>query len=276
MGAVVWRITTFCVGLFMLTDAASEEAYQTFGCLIEPYAVIDLSTREEGIIDKILVKRGDHVHPEQVVATLEADVEQASVELARARTQMDAELEERRADVALAKRELLRIDKLFETNSVSFTEKDRATTEATRARLRLRQTEHRQALAQLELERARKVLQRRTLVSPVAGIVVERLLSPGESVENSTILKIAEVDPLNVEVIMPISQFGSIEVNRLAEIEPLYPAAQMHDAKVSVVDRVVDSASDTFGVRLEMPNPKYLVPAGVRCKIRFLPIIPSQ
>jgi len=37
-----------------------------------------------------------------------------------------------------------------------------------------------------------------------------------------------------------------------------------------VVDTVIDSASDTFGVRLRLSNPQYVIPAGVRCQIRFL------
>jgi hypothetical protein len=39
---------------------------------------------------------------------------------------------------------------------------------------------------------------------------------------------------------------------------------------VTVVDRVFDAASSTFGVRLELPNPDYSLPAGLRCRIRFL------
>jgi hypothetical protein len=36
-----------------------------------------------------------------------------------------------------------------------------------------------------------------------------------------------------------------------------------------VVDPVIDAASGTFGVRLELPNSDYRLPAGLRCKVRF-------
>jgi multidrug efflux pump subunit AcrA (membrane-fusion protein) len=42
-----------------------------------------------------------------------------------------------------------------------------------------------------------------------------------------------------------------------------------YNARVSVVDRVVDAASGTLGVRLELPNPGYRLPAGLKCKVRF-------
>jgi multidrug efflux pump subunit AcrA (membrane-fusion protein) len=38
---------------------------------------------------------------------------------------------------------------------------------------------------------------------------------------------------------------------------------------VSIVDRVIDAASGTFGVRLTMPNPGHAVPAGLKCMVEF-------
>ena len=40
-------------------------------------------------------------------------------------------------------------------------------------------------------------------------------------------------------------------------------------AKVVAVDRVMDAASASFGVRLELPNPGLRMPAGVRCIAEF-------
>ena len=42
-----------------------------------------------------------------------------------------------------------------------------------------------------------------------------------------------------------------------------------HTAKVTVVDRVVDAASGTFGVRLELPNHALKLPAGLKCTVGF-------
>jgi hypothetical protein len=47
------------------------------------------------------------------------------------------------------------------------------------------------------------------------------------------------------------------------------PVGSEHEVVVSVVDRVIDAASGTFGVRLELPNPNYELPAGLRCRVRF-------
>ena len=39
--------------------------------------------------------------------------------------------------------------------------------------------------------------------------------------------------------------------------------------------RAVNAASGTFGVRLELPNEKQLVPAGAKCRVRFLKLGPD-
>jgi multidrug efflux pump subunit AcrA (membrane-fusion protein) len=50
---------------------------------------------------------------------------------------------------------------------------------------------------------------------------------------------------------------------------------QPFTARVTVVDRVINAASGTFGVRLELPNDKQLVPAGAKCKVKFLKLGPE-
>ncbi len=42
-------------------------------------------------------------------------------------------------------------------------------------------------------------------------------------------------------------------------------------AVVKAVDRVIDAASHTFQISLEMSTPDYRLPAGVRCSVRFNP-----
>jgi hypothetical protein len=38
---------------------------------------------------------------------------------------------------------------------------------------------------------------------------------------------------------------------------------------VVIADRVIDAASGTFSIRLEIPNPKYQLPAGLKCRVLF-------
>lgn len=124
-------------------------------------------------------------------------------------------------------------------------------------------------LADLELQRTTAEVALRTIKSPVNGVVVERFMNPGEFPKQEKILKIAQIDPLRVEVYAPVAMLGKIAVGMTAHVKPESPLIGEYAAKVMVVDRVVDAASGTFGVRLELPNHELKLPAGLKCSVRF-------
>jgi hypothetical protein len=93
---------------------------------------------------------------------------------------------------------------------------------------------------------------------------------PGEyRNEQSPILTLAQIDPLRVEVFISTSHYGRIHTGSKAEVRPEQPVGGAYTAVVTVVDRVLDAASGTFGVRLSLPNPDFLLPAGIPCKVLF-------
>lgn len=124
-------------------------------------------------------------------------------------------------------------------------------------------------LADLELQRTSAEVALRTIKSPINGVVVERFMHPGEFPKQEKILKIAQIDPLRVEVYAPVALLGKISVGSAAHVKPESPVTGEYPAKVTVVDRVVDAASGTFGVRLELPNHDLKLPAGLKCTVRF-------
>ena len=124
-------------------------------------------------------------------------------------------------------------------------------------------------LADLELQRTSAEVALRTIKSPVNGVVVERFMHPGEFPKQEKILKIAQIDPLRVEVYAPVAMLGKITVGSSAYVKPEAPVPGEYVAKVTVVDRVVDAASGTFGVRLELANHDLKLPAGLKCTVRF-------
>ena len=99
--------------------------------------------------------------------------------------------------------------------------------------------------------------------------MVDVLAATGESIENRPLLKIASIDPLNVEIIAPVALFGKIKEGMKAIVKPEEPIGGKHTAKVVIVDLVLDAASGTFGIRLQLPNRKYKLPAGLRCQVDF-------
>ena len=226
----------------LLLAASIPVSAEEFECLLEPHEIVNVSSPVSGVLDTVKVERDDLVRKGQVIATLKSDVEQAAVDLSRARAEF-------------GQRKIVRNEELIQQALISSSEKDELETDA--------------RVAALELKQAEAVLKQRTIVSPVSGVVVERFLSAGEFVQSEPILKIAELNPLNVEVIIPVNRFGNIHKGMPAMVKPQVLVDKSFKAKVVIVDRVVDAASSTIGVRLELPNSDYQIPAGLKCIVTF-------
>ncbi len=242
-----------------------------FDCVIEPHMVVDLASRVDGIVESISVDRGHLVEKDQVLVKLDSGVEEAAVEAARSRASATAELKASSVSVEFAQRRRDRLEALFLDKAVSMDQMDEIATETDLTRLQMQQAQENQRIAELELRQSIEVLQRHTIRSPIDGVVVQRFLSPGESTEDQPILRVAQIDPLRVEVIVPVATFGLIEVGQHAIVSPEAPKQGDYPATVTIVDRVADAASGTFRVRLSMPNPDYGLPSGLNCRVRFQP-----
>jgi RND family efflux transporter MFP subunit len=227
----------------------------------------------EGIVESVGADRGDLVQEGQVLARLESSVQEAEAAVHRYRSEMQAELKSTQARYEFSLRKLARAEEMAAKETISRHELDEAQTEKNLAELTKMEMQEKKRLAELEYHRARAALELRTIRSPLTGAVVERLISPGDFRNNldPKMFKLAQIHPLRVVVFVPVSMFGGISAGMRAEVVPEAPLDRPRVAEVTVVDRVVDAASGTFAVRLELPNPKYQLPAGLKCRIRFLP-----
>ncbi|MEA2867473.1 MAG: hypothetical protein QOE39_2188 [Bradyrhizobium sp.] len=241
-----------------------------FECLVQPKMVLKLGTPVPGLISELLVDRGAHLKKGDVVARIESSVEAATVSLAKAKAENDSAVRSSATKVEFQRRKEERAKQLRKNDTVSVATADEAETAARIAEIELEEAKVNLQLAQLELARATELLRQRTIRSPIDGIVVARMLGPGEyAFDQAQLVTISQIDPLNVEVFVPLNQFGKIRGGMVAEIYPEEPIGGRYTATVTIVDHVFDAASGTIGVRLELPNPDYTLPAGLKCRVRF-------
>jgi len=245
----------------------------TLDCVIEPRSVIELSSADEGIIREIMVGRGDKVQAGAVLVRLDDAIEQLQVDLSAVRAKMDVEVRSQRERLRLRKSEFKRLTELNRKKAVSPSELEESEIEVSLTRLAVENAVVQKKIAGIEHEQAKARLDRRKLTSPVDGVVLAVEADAGEFAhEQLTIVKLAEIGTLHVEVFAPAELFGKIAVGQTYEVRPVAPIGGIFQAKVTVVDPVFDAASGTFGVRLEMPNPDEATPVGVRCIMSTEPL----
>lgn len=255
-------------GVLAMAAAAAAHAAgpQPLGCLIEPHRSADIGSPVIGVIEAVHADRGDRVTRGQPLATLRADVERSSVAVAQARAQAVGELQAAEASAELARQKHARAVDLHRQQFISSQALEQARAELQVAVNRLGQAREQRDIYAREHDLARAQLGLRTIRSPHDGVVADRFLSVGERVEEKPIFRVAVIDPLRVEVVLPATLFSTVRSGMHMVVQPEYPGAQPRKARVVLVDRLIEGASNTFRARLDLPNADHSLPAGLRCK----------
>jgi RND family efflux transporter MFP subunit len=244
----------------------------SFECLIDPVQQVEIRSPVDGLIDKIHVQRGDIVRKGQILVELDASAEHSSMEVAKYRSQMGGPIATARNRLDFATRKFERMDGLSKKSYVATQARDEAETEKRLAESGLQDAIESQQLARLEYRHGVDLVKLRVLRSPFDGVVVDRSLNPGDLSQGGSarkpILKLAQIDPLKVEVVLPFAVYGRIKTGMAGQVTP-EGLGGARPASVKVVDKVLDAASGTFGVRLEMPNRQNTIPGGIRCQVEF-------
>lgn len=257
-----------CLGVCIWCSTASGA---DFDCLVEPRQVVEIRAASEGLISRIPVERGDLVKAGQVLVELDSGVQNAAMQAAKFRATIEGNIQSRSHRAEYAKLKLDRQEKLAAKNFTSGQDRDVALAEQQIAEADLVDAKEAKRLAELDYRRSMEELRLRTIRSPFDGVVMDRMMHPGDLADNrdlrKPILKLADLSVLHVEVFVPASAYSRLNVGQQVEVV-LDPAiGGRYPAKVAVIDRVFEAASGTVGVRLDMPNPGLKVPAGVKCKM---------
>jgi len=237
-----------CVSFLAIVLATSASANSTvdinaaqLSCLLEPSQQVDISSQAPGVVNVVHMERGDQVRKGQKLLELDSAIQNAAYVTAKARA-------------SFAKRKVVRNKNLLEKKLLSDLERDELLTEA--------------ELAKLMLKEAQALVKQRTVYSPINGVVVQKNISVGEYVGSEPVAKLVALDPLYVEVIMKSDVYGSLVNGMTVEVQPERDGRR-YEGKIKIVDKIIDAASGTFGVRIELPNPDFILPAGLKCQAFF-------
>jgi RND family efflux transporter MFP subunit len=257
--------------IFLLAPAfAFSESYD---CLIEPMQMVNLASPVTGLLDKVMVKRGDRITKGQVLASLESDAEKAAADLARYKSSLEGPSKLAESKIEFSERKFKRKRDMASEKLLSPQESDDAEAEYKQAQAELQVAKENLQVAGLEYRQQSSQLALRTIRSPFDGVVVDQMIYPGEVVEpggnQQAILKVAQLNPLRVRVILPNKVFGKPTVGMPVEVTPEIAGLGKYAGKVRIVDRVVDAASGTFVIFVDLPNPKLEIPSGIKCRATF-------
>lgn len=270
------KLVTFCAYAVALTpvSAAAQQigigAGERFDCVVEPHEIADIGSQTEGVLVEVFAERGVVVKKGDILAKLNATVEETNLELAGLRAANDAKVKSSRQRSQYFSAQNDRTEKLLEEGSLSTAAAEKALTERRIAQYEVEAALLEAKMADAEFERAKALAEQKIIRAPFDGVIVDRMLSPGAySYEQAPVYRIAQIDPLNVELYAPVELYPVLSLGMTGKVALSAPFNKEYEAEITIIDKTFDAASSTFGVRLSLPNQNGEIPAGVHCQVRF-------
>ncbi len=207
-----------------------------------PSYVAAIGTRLRGTVRRTFKYEGDHVTANEPLAEVE------SAELGEAQSSI-AQVE---ASYRAAELQARREGDLFAKGLTTARENEVAAAELTQHRASLQAAQQR--VRALGGSGAFGVL---VVRSPIAGHVVERHLSPGQSVDGNAIgYKVADLDHLWIELSVFERDLSFVRLGDDVDVSPLADPAAKIPGKVAHVGEVIDPATRSTDVRVTIDFPK--------------------
>lgn len=240
--------------------------YDNFPATTEALMQVDLHAQVTGYVTGIYFIEGTHVHKGQKLYSIDERLFQASYDQAAANVKV-AE-----GNQTQAQQDADRYQYLIEHNAVAKQTLDHAV-------IALQNAKNETAAAEQALKTAATNLAYSVITAPFDGTIGFSQVKLGNLVTaSSTLLNTVSTDnPMAVDFLVNEAQlehYEQLKREKQHQIDSLftivlpdhsiYPFA----GEISVIDRAVDPQTGTIRVRLEFPNPKIDLRAGMSCVVR--------
>jgi RND family efflux transporter MFP subunit len=219
----------------LTTDPAFETA-------LVPLHDVEIFARLDGEIVSLDVEEGRRVAPGDRLAQLDDRDRRATLDM-------------REAEVARAESAWQRAQRLHDQDVISEEQ-----FVASRSEWKI---------AQAQRDRARVEWERCAVRTPIRGLVEQRRVQLGQTVKDGDLLfRIGDPDWLRAELLLPEALLGTVRVGQRVRIVPA-AGGQVTISRVTRVNPLVDPASGTFRVVIDLDNRSGRLHGGVSARVVF-------
>jgi RND family efflux transporter MFP subunit len=247
----------------MTEDLVHDQVVEGF---TEPYRKFDLIPPEQGFIASLTVHEGDPVKKGQLLGTLDCEVQQVALEIAQNNVAAHGRLDAATAERDLRQWRLEKLQELHQAGRANQEELNRAASELAVAEANLLAAREQHKADVLEAERIAAMIERRTLRSPIDGVITRVFREEKDLVggNNTPVLTVMEIDKLRVTFTIPTAPAMRLKLNQ--KIPLMFPnSSQKATGQIEFISPVTEAESDTVRVKVLIDNSQGKYRCGVRC-----------
>jgi HlyD family secretion protein len=231
---------------------------------LQPVTTVQVGTQVSGIVEQVLVDFNSHVTAGQVIARIDKTLLISAVSSSR------AQLERIEAEQRHAEAEYQRLSELHDQKMISDSEFNTAQYNRDAARASVKS-------AKVDLERAERNLGYATITSPIDGIVVQRSIDPGQTVQASfsapQLFQIAgDLAAMQILVSVDESDIGQIKVGLPVKFTvQAYPDDSFSGTVRQVrLQSVTQENVVTYIAVVDVPNADQRLLPGMTASVEFI------
>ncbi len=237
----------------LTADSKSENAFAVTGPLIVEHQ-LDVLAQREGVVANLYAEVGTRVNAGDLLARLDDRQLTANLEAARAKTRStEADLRNWEAEAKVMQADYERAQKMWDAHIISTEQLDHAKFKAESEtwdvrRVREMLTNDSQSQRALELE-----LDKTQIRAPFAGVVARRYVRQGQQVSRGDrLFWVTAESPLGMRFTLPEKFIGRVQKGQELPMTTLDLPGQRYKVRVLEVSPVVDPASSTIEVTVEV------------------------
>jgi RND family efflux transporter MFP subunit len=260
-----WTILVVAGISHVAPSAQAESAVEAF---TEPYRTVRVAAADAGIVTEVVAREGARVAAGEPLVRLDIDLHEALLDIARAGMEESGRIDAAQAEVSLRWQRVETLRELRAAGHARQEELDRAIADLQIAEGQLKAAQEARRLKVLEHQKILVQIERRTIRSPIAGVVTEVFKEPGEftAANDPTLLTVVQLDPLVATFTAPQDVASLLQLGMQVDVE--FATSAVVKAQVDFISPVIDAKSGTVEVKVRIPNPDGRLYGGMRCRLR--------
>jgi RND family efflux transporter MFP subunit len=217
---------------------------------------------------------GAMVEAGDLLISFDDAIQQARVDAARADSESTLDVELAEARWRKVQHDYDRLMNLQGSANASTKELNDVRIDVNVARIEYELARFNLAQSKLSYERELALLRDLHIRAPFAGYIAEQFHFAGESLDQQdVVLRIVQLDPLHVTVDCPLALAPHLVVGQQVEVSPVEEQWRPRAGRIILTHRVANAASQTFRVKIAVPNEDLAWMAGIKVAVDFAAVV---
>eukprot|EP00913_Durusdinium_trenchii_P028281 g26509.t1 len=239
---------------------------------LEPIAAVTIRARIAGYLTRIPKDVGDQIDAGHLAVELDNSTHQQAVGRAEATSKIvAAQLKAARSRKNHAAREVARFESLTKKGGSTQQQLESAQAQFEIANAELELQQSRVDEADADVKRAKLALNETKIVSPLTGLIAERLVEVGDLANpNDPLVRIVELSKVRLVASVVEKDYQKVKRNQVVQVQVDAFPGELFTGRVARKSPVIEQDTQTAQVQIEIDNPGLRLRAGMTARARII------